>query len=169
MESPVESLVDQLLELLDEQVRLLEEKRGHLRDLSSALIDRDESATESVLERMEDTERRGGEADCRLHRVRQSLGENVGCPAESLRLTALIPLLPAEKGRLLRLRRDRIAEQADHLRREHLRTVMLLNECVRINRMLLETLVPGAGSVTTYGTGGADFWSWQTGLVDTES
>ena len=49
-----------------------------------------------------------------------------------------------------------------------MRTVMLLGECARINRMLLEAMFPHSEGVVTYGAGGAEPWQPDAGLVDAE-
>ena len=64
--------------------------------------------------------------------------------------------------------RQRIVELTDALRKQHLQTVLLLAECARFNRLLLESILPGGEMVMTYGTGGSDLWRSGTGLVDTE-
>jgi len=158
----------ELLAALDQQIDLLEAKRSQLADLFDGLIARDEEAVEAVLERIERTERLQTAADSYLSRVRGELARVIGGEGRKLRLLDVIEQLPPEQSRALADRRGRIVELSDSLRRQHLQTVLVLGECARINRLLLESILPEGESVMTYGTGGSDLWRSGTGLVDTK-
>ena len=51
---------------------------------------------------------------------------------------------------------------------QHLQTAMLLNECSRINREMLECIMPGNSTVTTYGQNGTKSSHLGGRLIDTE-
>jgi len=162
-------LIEELLGCLDDQARLLELKVDQLDKLYAAMIDRDETAIENVLEEMERTQQRQELADAVLARLREALAEQFQVPQDRLRLSQLINMIPPRQAQVVRQRRARIVDLAEQLRRRHLLTVTLLNECSQINRMLLEALVPSGGSVVTYGADGAGTWSAGIGTVDTET
>jgi len=169
MISPGDSLpIDELLAALDEQVDLLERKRSQLAELSAALIARNDDATERLLGELEQTEAVQRAADMRLGAVRSAVAAALGAAAVHVRLAELIEYLPSAQAAAVRQRRQHIIRKAAALRAEHLRTVLHLAEAARINRLLLESLLPGGESVVTYGARGSDHWRPEAGLVDTE-
>ncbi len=167
--SGMDSLIDELLGALDDQINVLELKCSQLAGLSRALVRRDNEATEAILEEMERAEEVQASADLRLVAVRGTFAEALGCEVEKLKLSRLVAELPPRWARATDHRRRRIVDLTGKLRREHLRTAMLLSECARINRMLLESLLPVGEAVVTYGVEGMNLWRAETGLMDTES
>lgn len=160
--------INELLAALDEQTELLEGKRARLAELSTALIARDDDATERLLAVLEQVEIDQRAADTRLAVVRMAVAVALGSSAGDVRLSELIKHLSPAQAAEVAGRRAAIIRKAAALRGEHLRTVLHLAEAARINRMLLEGLLPGSESVVTYGARGSDHWRSEVGLVDTE-
>ena len=165
---PAKSLVEQLSAVLDEEIALLIQKRSQLADLSQAIVDRDDEATEKLLEQIEKTEQVQASVDIRLEVAREALAGAFGCEARELKLTKLIAELPPDQAEVLDYRRRQIIEQAEELRKQHLKTSLLLLESARITGMLLDSMLPGREPVVTYGAGGSEFWRSGAGLLDTE-
>lgn len=161
--------VDSLGPLLDEEIALLDVRRSQLASLCAAIVDRDDDAVERLLEQIERAQELQAATDRRLDALRQYLGEQLACPQDDRRLSALIERLPEDQRAPLAERRERIIDLAERLQLEHMRTVILLGECARINRLLLESLFPDAEGLQMYSATGADAWQPETGLVDTES
>ncbi|MFP3937100.1 MAG: flagellar export chaperone FlgN [Phycisphaerae bacterium] len=158
----------ELLEVLDEEIAVLSDRLEQMELLSSAIAHRDDDAMEPVLDQMEQTQSRQQQTDTRLAKVREMLASLTGIPAGELRLWRLVRELPEPASGKIASRRHRLVELSDTLRRSHLRTVLLLAESARFNRLLLETMFPAGEPVTTYDSGGTDHWRPDTGLVDTE-
>ncbi len=165
----LQSLIDELIARLDEQMELLVEKDEQMVRLSEAMIARDDSVTELVLERMEHTRLRSEAAEGRLEKVRSNLASKFRVPQNEMRLSRLVEILDPPLDEEIARRRQCIIELADNLQRRHLRTVMLLNECSRVNRMMLERLMPSSGPVVTYGADGTGRSSCDAGMLDMES
>jgi len=161
--------IGEFLATLDEEIALLEVKRSQLAALAEALIKRDNETTEDLLKRMEATEQTQASVDQRLAGMRAKLAEAIGCPAGDLRLADLAEQLPHEQAQQLDARREKIILRGQELRQEHLKTAMMLAECSRVNRLLLDCMLPGGETVVTYGSAGADLWRSAPGLVDMES
>jgi flagellar biosynthesis/type III secretory pathway chaperone len=160
--------IGSLRQLLDEEIALLDVRRSQLASLCAAIIDRDDDAVERLLDQIERAHELQAATDRRLEALRQVLCERLGCARDEVRLSALIAALPEADRQPLAERRQRIIELAERLQLEHMRTVILLGECARINRLLLESLFPAAEGVATYNARGADHWRPEAGLVDTE-
>ncbi len=164
-----QSLVDGLMAALDEELAVLDVKCLHLEELSAVLVARDDDGTEKLMAQMESGETDQRRADVHLGQAGEALAESLGLSWGSARLSDLIPLLEPEVGRLIQAKRQQLIDGASRLRRRHLETAMLLGECMRINRTLLEAFKPSCQSVVTYGAKGSDRWrSDSPGLIDTE-
>ena len=155
--------------LLDEQAALLTLRHSQLGSLCSAIIDRDESAVERILEQIEQAQQLQAIGDQKVAALRDELAARLAVEARTLRLSGLIERLPPPCRQGVLAKRRRVLELAERFRVQHMRTVMLLSECARINRMLLEGLFPRCQAVTTYSPGGCQTWQAEAGLVDTES
>jgi hypothetical protein len=163
---------DQLGELnvvLDGEIALLSLRRAQMKLLSEAVLDRDDTAVERILGEIDRTGQLQAQADEKLALLRGSLAEAFGCPSQQMRLSLLLGVLDGPDCQAVEQRRQRIAQLAGELQRQYLETAVVVFECARINRLLLECLYPPGGSVHTYGADGAGAWHTDAGLVDTET
>jgi len=163
------ALLERLEALLAEEARLLDLRRSQLASLSGAIVDRDEEAVERLLEQIERAQELQADTDGRLQALRGELAAAAGRPRAQMRLSALIGCLDGPAAEALGRQRARVIDLAGKLQQEHLRAVLLLNECARINRMLLASLMPHCQTVTTYSPDGTDDWRAGSGLLDAES
>ncbi len=164
-----ESLIDELVVILDEEIELLELKRSQLADLSESLVAADDEAVEALLEQIEQVERTQTATDLKLETVRGALAGVFGYDdVKALRLSVLVAELPDAQALAVDDRRRRMAEQVGKLRRQHLQTAMLLVECSRINRKMMECILPAEETVATYDATGTSLWRSGTSLVDKE-
>ncbi len=159
-------LAGELIDLLDEELRLLECRRDQLKRLSAAITDRDDELLEQLLREMEQTIRAQGDTDLRLEALRATLAGALGCSPAELRLSRVVETLDGQQRLALEYRRRRIVLLAEELRREHLQATLVLSESARINRALLEGLFPTSAEITTYARDGAQPWRSDTGLVN---
>lgn len=157
-----------LSSLLDEEIELLEIRSQQMTRLAEAILGRGEEGMEPVLAEMEHVAGQQENTDRRLRAARRDLAEAFGVEAGDLKLCELIDRLGEPLAADLDRQRDMIVRLAGRLRRQHLETSVLLAECSRVNRMLLEGLLPAGQTVTTYGRGGTADWKPQAGLLDTE-
>jgi hypothetical protein len=164
----MESLVAELLAVLDEQIVLLDGKRLQMVELSRALVDRDDEATESLLEQIERAGTVQVSVDLRLKDVRERLGGALGCDASDVRLSRLAAELPEPHQQTLNARREKIVDLIEEFRAEYLQTTLLLLECSRVTSMLLDGILPAGERVLTYGATGADTWRPGAGLLNAE-
>jgi hypothetical protein len=160
------STVGELQALLDEEIALLDLRRRQLEALSSAVVDRDEDRLEQLLVEMESVQSMQSATDLKLGALRTALAGWLGVAPAKMRLSRLLAELPADQRVAIEYRRQQIVLLADKLRRQHMETAVLLWEFAKVNRRLLEGLLPRSQEVTTYGTAGPDAWRPPTGLTD---
>ena len=162
------ALARELPALLDEQIALLTLKRSQMEALSKLLVRRDDAPMQRLLEQMERSQALQADTDLRLSALRSALADELGAAPESVRLGSILGCLPEGLAESIDFRRRRVAELADQTRQQHLRTSLLLMECSRINRILMEALLGQSRSCRTYNPSGVAAWQSDAGLVDAE-
>ena len=163
----VESLLPELLTLLDQHTTTLGERLTQMQQLSAYTLERRQEPMEALLDRMERAQHEQASADARLSAMRATLAKAIGVPAAEFRLSQLEPVLPPRDAAALHLRRQQVLTLAQRLRSEHLHAAVLLSEASRVNRLMLDALM-GATSVTTYGQDGDKRYDSHQGLVNAE-
>jgi hypothetical protein len=163
-----ESLVDDLLHLLDREHDILQLRHEQMRALYDVILSNDDGRMETLLREMTRAQQDQAALDEELDTLRSVLARLLELPTEELRLGLLVQRLSGERRDALARKHNAIIEQARLLKVQHLDTALVLTEASRLNRMLLEGLLPQAGEVRTYGSQGKHGWRDNTGLVDAE-
>jgi len=166
--APAESLARELTPLLDEQIALLTLRASQLDAMAKLLVDRNDTAMERLLEQMTQSQAMQADTDRRLAHAREAAAEALGYDVRTVRLSVLERHVGVGLAEALAFRREQLADLAEQVRRKHMRTALLLVECARINRMLLEGLFGRSGSCRTYDPTGTAAWDTDAGLVDAE-
>jgi len=165
---PYPAAVEAIEALLDEEAALLDLRRGQFASLCAAIVDHDDDATERLLDQMERAQQLQDATDAKVDAARGALADAIGCPPAARRLSDLIDRVDQPERTGLAERRERVIRRIERLQREHMRAVVLLSECARINRLLTDALFPGARGLTTYSAAGRSKWHGTAGLVNTE-
>ena len=160
--------VGELLTILDEDIQLLDLRRSQLEALSVAIVERDDARLEALLNEIQQMLELQAGVDLRLDRIRGALAGDLSLPVQRVKLQALAGLLQGRDRAEIESRRRRIVELSERLRQQHLQTSVLLSECARVNRLLLEALFPQSKGVDTYGHDGPQRWWPDTGVVNAE-
>jgi flagellar biosynthesis/type III secretory pathway chaperone len=164
----LDGLRDELIGLLDQEIELLGIRIGQFDALYEAILHRRNDEMESLLETMTRTQQQQATLDVTLQDMRRLFARWMGCPPGEVRLASIAQAV--SDGRQVESRRERIIVLAEKLKKKHLHTAVLLGECSRLNRMLLDGLLPsGPQPITTYGRGGRKDWQSSSTLLDTES
>ena len=169
MEDPIfQEMAQELLILLDEEIRLLHLRNQQFEELYESILHRDDERMEELLAEMVCAQQEQGRLDTKLQAGRTMIARSLGCKVGEMKLAMLIERLDEKKSVEMEYKRQQIILLAEQLKRKHLDTAVLLSESARINRMLLEGILPSNGTVTTYNTDGSTGWRDSTGLVDAE-
>lgn len=167
--TPIEldrDLLAELHEILDLEQQRMEQTLGQLDELRSAVIRRDETGLQDLLNQIQIRQNDFSGLDQRRQTLRRRLAERIGCPESQLNLTRLIRGLPAEQGDPLRQRQQQLRKQIRELKMEHHLTGLLLADCARLNRMLLRAMLGGVGD--SYNAQGRSNWQVQDRLVSVQ-
>lgn len=163
-----QSLVDELIAVLDEQISMLELRQSQLETLTDAITERCEETLSRLLNEIEQTQRYQETADVKLRAIRQTLGEFYHCDTEKIKLSMLAQYMDQSDRLAVEYRRQQIILLTGKLRRKHTQAVAQLVESARVNNMMLESLFPSSETVTTYDASGTESWKSGTALVDSE-
>ncbi len=166
---PVQALLAELANLLDTEIKILDLRGRQMVAMRRHISDRDDAALGSLLAEIEETRDFQETSQYELLAIHRVLAQVFCYEGDGeMRLSWLIPQLSPNDQTLISYRRQQIVELSAVLHREHTHTSMLLRECMRINRLLLENLLPRDETAGTYEAGGRAAWRPQVGLVDTE-
>ncbi|MBS3820571.1 MAG: hypothetical protein GVY16_04930 [Planctomycetes bacterium] len=163
-----ETMVDDLLALLQTEADMLSLRREQMCELYDTILANNDARMESLLAEMASAQQDQTKLDEQLDTIRGVLARLLELPTAALKLGVLAERLSGDRRRRLREMHGVIVDRAEQLKIQHLNTALVLGEAARLNRMLLDGLFPKAGEVRTYGTDGKQGWRSATGLVDAE-
>ncbi|HUT30662.1 MAG TPA: hypothetical protein VMX13_12780 [Sedimentisphaerales bacterium] len=136
----VDEKVDELLAVLDTDIRYIRENLSTLNELRGSVLRRDDAALGRLLDRIR-AESDGYRAnEMKRQSIRKQLADILDCQFEQMTLSKLETVLPAEKGMQITHRRTQLAPLVTELKREHSSTMLLLAECARFNSLLLTSI-----------------------------
>jgi hypothetical protein len=154
--SRMEDQVTALLEVLDEDVRHMENTLSRLDALRSLLVKREDAALERLLEEIRQETRTYQANEQRRQQLRKDLAAGLGCPERDLTLSRLRGELRGQIQAAVADRQARLRALAAQLKREYTLTVLLIRDCTRFNRSLLRIFFESGGrGGTTYRPNGA--------------
>ena len=156
MLSTVEEEIAALLDVLDEDIRHIEVALQRLDTLRTLLIKRDDASLEKLLDEI----RKEGETYATNEQKRQALRKAVatrlGRNGTDLTLSELQTLVKGPQREALQDRQVRLKSLAAELRREYMLTAVLLSDCARFNRSLMQAFFgPTSQGGMTYSPSGA--------------
>ena len=159
------NLVDELLTVLDEDIRYLALTLEQLDELRGAVIKRDEEGLKSLLGNIGNEQGGYRLVEKRRETIRSRMAGIFGCGIDEMNLSKLCGKLGGEKRELVARTQKELKVLAEKLRKEHAATSMLLRECARFNNMLLRGIFGNGNETVTYNDRGNASWELQRGMV----
>jgi hypothetical protein len=153
--SGIEELIEEFLALLDADAVRLEATQGYLNTLRAGVIKRDEAAMIQLLETVSAEQDDRDAIENKRRSLRQIAAVAFGCTAEEVNLSRIMEYAtPPLRQDVLR-RQQTLTRLVEEFKTEYMATAILLNECSRFNRLLLDSIVGGrCRGVTTYNASG---------------
>ncbi|MCU0914470.1 MAG: flagellar protein FlgN [Planctomycetes bacterium] len=153
MSPAMDNQVAELLEVLDADIRHLEDTLTRLDRLRCLLVKREDSALEGLLEEIRGQSQTCQTNEQRRQGLRRELAAALGCSCGELTLSKLRQVLAAPAGSetqrrwgmALAQRQSRLRTLTAQLTREHTLTVLLIRDCTRFNRSLLRLFFESGG------------------------
>ncbi|MHC4644162.1 MAG: flagellar export chaperone FlgN [Planctomycetota bacterium] len=153
----LEDKVDELIAVLNKDVRHIRQTLSRLNELRALLIRRDDVALGKLLESIQAESADYGKVELQRRTIRKELAIALGCDFGQLTLGGLETALPEEQRlQVVQLKKE-LKSLVEDLKREHLGTMLLLSECARFNNVLLQGIfnLGRAGTVTYDASGSA--------------
>jgi len=135
--SAVESKVEQLLGVLDEDIRHLETTLAQLDALRGLLIKRDDVALDQLLGEIRARTETYAANEQMRQVLRADLALALGCDASRLTLSKLQSMLPEQPRAAIVARQERLKGLVVELKREYALAAALVSDCSRFNRKLV--------------------------------
>ena len=143
--SAVETNVERLLAVLDEDIRHLETTLVQLDALRGLLIKRDDAALEQLLAEIRGRTETYAANEQMRQTLRADLALALECDADRLTLSKLQSMLPEPQRASVATRQKKLSSLIADLKGEYMLTAVLVSDCARFNRTLVRTFF-GAGS-----------------------
>jgi hypothetical protein len=165
--SNIEDKVDEMLLVLDEDIRHIQQSLSRLNELRSLVIKRDDVALGKLLEFIQGDSEGYRSHELKRQSIRKELASALGCGLAQMNLSTLEASLPKEKKDKVTEKKAKLQSLVNELKKEHLSTALLLSDCARFNRMLLKGVF-NLGNTRTiyYGSNGATKQQSDTAFVN---
>lgn len=152
----IEDKVDELLAVLDEDIRHIKQNLSTLNELRSLVIKRDDTGLSKLLELIRGESDRNLRHELKRQSIRKELAIALGWSFEQMTLSRLEASLPKGRKEQVAGKKAELTSLIKELKKEHLSTALLLSECARLNRMLLKGVFNlGNRGIVSYGSNGA--------------
>ena len=166
-EAQIESHIDELLAILEEDSRHLEESLRRLDELRGLVVKRDEAGLGGLLDSIGKRSFDYSEIDSRRASVRARLAAALGWAVEQTTLSRLETAASQTRRAEIAGKRAALKLLTEKLKTEYVSTTMLLADCARFNSMLLSSVLRFGGAETiTYNSSGSARRQGHTGLVN---
>ncbi len=149
-EVEIEDKIDELLVVLDEDIRHIEESLLLLNELRGFVVKRDETSLGKLLESIRAESDSYGKNELQRESIRKELAAVLGCSIEQMTLSGLEEVLGEDKKARITERKSKLKLLTEELRKEYSSTVLLLVDCARFNSLLLKSIFDFGNSPTVY-------------------
>ena len=162
-----EEKIDELLVVLDENIRNMRESLSRLDELRGLVVKHDEPALAGLLETIRAESDSYRSCELKRQSIRKELAVILGCDVEHVTLSRLEGTLAGEKKAQVAKRKAELRSLAGKLKKEHLKTTMLLSDCARFNGALLRGILElGRTGAITYTSDGSTKAQADSGFVN---
>jgi hypothetical protein len=142
----IESKVDELLTILDRDIEHIQQSLSRLSEMRELVVKRDEVSLGRLLESVQTESDIYAANEQRRQAIRKTLADLLGI--EQITLSKLEQSLSMEKKAEVSWRKTKLRLLASQLKKEHLSAAILLTECARFNRLLLNGILGRANHDT---------------------
>lgn len=151
----IEAKVDELLVVLDEDIRHVRASLLRLDELRSLVIKRDQAGLGRLLEKIREESQEYSLNESKRESIRMGFASDLRCPVGDMTLSRLESVLGDERRIEVVQKKALLRSLMQKLKKEHARTAMLLSDCARFNSALLRSIVdPRNAGAGTYGSDG---------------
>lgn len=163
----IEDKVDEFLNVLTRDVRRLQMTLSWLDEMRGFVIKHDDVALQKLLETIQSQAGSFNDNELKREFLRKELAILLDRDPGKITLSALeLELFGEKKAQVTRMKAQ-LQALVEELKQEHLKTTMLLSDCSRFNRLLLENVFElGSTREITYSPSGFAERNSETGFVN---
>jgi hypothetical protein len=147
-------LTDQLFAFLDDSLASLQDMLGKLNELRTAVIRRDQNSLQEMSDRMPEMTTLQNDMQRRQRQICQAFAGPLNCPVEKINISYLTLFLEGPKADELKSKQRLLQDLVGRLSSERRATELLLRECEKLNRIILDGIIGRANQSCTYGSAG---------------
>jgi flagellar biosynthesis/type III secretory pathway chaperone len=136
----LEYKVDELLDVLDRDIKHIQDCLRQLDQLRSCVIKRDDVGLSRMLAEIQAEANSHAANEQKRHSIRKYLAHVLDCSVDKINLSKIEDVLPEHSKAQIAQRKAELRVLVQRLKREHLSTVLLLSECARFNSLLLRNI-----------------------------
>ncbi len=136
----IEDKIGELLVVLDKDIQHIQESLLRLNELRSLLIKHNETDLGKLLESIQTESDSYRSHELKRESIRKELADALDCNLKQMTLSRLETVLPEEKKAQVTTKKLKLRALTKELKKEHLSTAMLLSNCARFNRQLLQSV-----------------------------
>jgi hypothetical protein len=166
-EVEIELQIDELLKGLDADAQHLQDSLSLLHELRALVIKRDEVALRRLLKTIQIRPKGIATGASQCESARERLAKLLGWEVGETTLSRIETVVSGKLRLDIAQRKARLMSLTESLRTEYSRTAMLLSECARFNRLLLDNILQsGRATGVTYTPDGTTKQQSQTAFVN---
>jgi hypothetical protein len=147
-------LTAELFAFLDDSAVSMQHMLDKLNELRAAVVRRDQNTLQEMFDQMSEMTALRDGMQRRQQQLCQAFAVPLNCPAEKINLSYLALFLESSKADELKTKQRMLQELVGRLSRERRATELLLRECERLNRIILDGMIGRANQTYTYGSAG---------------
>ena len=152
----IEDKINELMIVLDIDISHLQESLLRLNDLRMLVIKRDNGKLGELLLKIEASTNSHKENEQRRDQICKYLAEACGIESEFATLADIEELIDGPLKLEFNQKRSKLKVLAFEVKKDHLSASMLLSDCARVNRMLLDSIFGGGkGREISYSANGS--------------
>jgi len=136
----IKGKVDELLGVLDGDIHHIQNSLLRLNELRALVVKRDDVELAKLLESIQAESDSYKSHELKRDLIRRELADALGCSLEQMTLSRLEDVLPDDRKARVAAKKAELKELTNELKKEHLSTAMLLSDCARFNRQLLQSI-----------------------------
>ena len=136
----IEGRIDELLVVLDKDIQHMQDSLSRLNELRSLVVKRNEADLGKLLESIQADSDSYRSHELKRESIRKELANALGCDLQQMTLSGLETLVSEERKAQVAAKKAKLRVLTKQLKKEHLSTAMLLSDCARFNRQLLNSV-----------------------------
>ena len=152
----IDDTIDELLAVLDKDIEQLQLSVDRLNELRILIVKRDDKSLHRLLTAIRTDSEEYRHNESKRQATRAQLAALLGCSLQQMTLSKLQAIAPDENGARISETAEKLRSLSSSLKKQHAATALLLADCARFNRQLLQCILNRShGGEVTYTASGS--------------